>query len=101
MNPNPEKVTVAMLPRGLKLLFMAFILLLSGNYLNIKAANFLKISVQIPAAKAKPSILPKSVTAAKKTTAKTKKKTKKAIVKDSVVVEIDPANSNPPLFQKQ
>ena len=101
MNPKLKKATVAIFPRGFKLLFVAFLLFFSGNYLNVKATNFLKNSVQIPAAKAKPAILPKSVTTVKKTPAKTKKKAKKAIVKDSVVVEIDPANSNPPLFQKQ
>ena len=94
-----------MLPQGLKLLFIALIVLWSGNYLNLKANNFPTKSVQVPAVKAKPAILSKSTTTTTITTAKStpkkKKKIKKVIVKDSVVVDLDPANSNPPLFQKQ
>ena len=106
MNPNPKKVAETLMSRGLKFLFIACIFLSSGSFLNLRANNFTKISFQIPATKAKTATSPKggtsvTKTAVKKGVTKKKKKTEKAAVKDSVVVEIDPTNSNPPLFQKQ
>ena len=101
MNPNPKKVTETLMSRGLKFLFIACIFLSSGSFLNLQANNFTKISFQIPVAKTKSATSPRVRTSATKITATKKKKTKKVAVKDSVVVEIDPANSNPPLFQKQ
>ena len=105
MNPNPKKVTETLMSRGLQLLFIACIFLSSGSFLNLQANNFTKISFQIPVAKTKSATSSKVRTSVTKTTKKTvttkKKKTGKAAVKDSIVVEIDPTNSNPPLFQKQ
>ena len=101
MNPNPKKVTETLMSRGLKFLFIACIFLSSGSFLNLQANNFTKISFQIPVAKTKSATSSKVRTSVTKITATKKKKTKKVAVKDSVVVEIDPANSNPPLFQKQ
>lgn len=106
MNPKLKKVAWAMFPRGLKPFFTAFLLFSSAGYLNLQANNFLSVSWQVPIAKPKSLTSPKLVTPAVKTTTKTaiskkKKKTKNVIVKDSVEIEVDPTNSNPPLFQKQ
>ena len=101
MNPNPKKVTETLMSRGLNFLFIACIFLSSGSFINLQANNFTKISFQIPVAKTKSATSSKVRTSVTKITATKKKKTKKVAVKDSVVVEIDPANSNPPLFQKQ
>ena len=100
MNPNPKKVN--RLLRGLKLLLASFLFLLSGNFLNLQADN---IPFQVPSAKVKPATSPKIKAGTKKITPKPtvskKKKLNKVVIKDSVVVEIDPSDSNPPLFEKQ
>lgn len=108
MNPNLKKNAQTILSCASNFFLVAcIILLLLGNYSSLRANNFLEISIQVPTSKSTTPTSSKSVKPVTKNVVKTsvtkKKKMRKvvAVVKDSVEVEIDPANSNPPLFQKQ
>ena len=103
MNPNLKKNAKTVRSCASNFFFVVCIILLSmGNYSILRANNSLKISIQVPTSKAKNASSSKPVTkTVVKASVMKKKKMKKVMVKDSVAVEIDPTNSNPPLFQKQ
>jgi hypothetical protein len=83
--------------QSLRLFLSLFFFFILGNFSDIQATNTYQVPAKAKVANTTPIVV-KPIAKSKKN--KGKGKNKRAIKKDSVVVDIDPTSTNAPLFEK-